>query len=133
MKSQLIICEESEEVIATYFGKGKTHDLKLFEKSRVRLSKEVEIKADSGYQGMQKKHSKVLIPKKNSKLYKLTKEDKRANRALAKKRIKVENVIRRLKIFRILAERYRHRRKRLGLRFNLLSGIYNFERKAKNP
>jgi len=131
LKSQLIICEESEEVIATYFGKGKTHDLKLFEKSRVRLSKEVEIKADSGYQGMQKKHDKVLIPKKNSKLHKLTKEDKRANRALAKKRIKVENVIRRLKIFRILAERYRHRRKRLGLRFNLLSGIYNFERKAK--
>jgi len=131
LKSQLIICEESEEIIATYFGKGKTHDMKLFEKSQVRLSKEVEIKADSGYQGMQTKHGKVLIPKKNSKLHKLTKEDKRANRALAKKRIKVENVIRRLKIFRILAERYRHRRKRLGLRFNLLSGIYNFERKAK--
>jgi len=131
LKSQLIICEESEEIIATYFGKGKTHDLKLFEKSRVRLSKEVEIKADSGYQGMQKKHSKVLLPKKKSKLYKLTKDDRRANRELSKKRIKVENVIRRLKIFRILGERYRHRRKRLGLRFNLLSGIYNFELKAK--
>lgn len=131
MKSQLIICEESEEIIATYFGKGKMHDMKLFEKSRVRLSKEVEIKADSGYQGMQKKHGKVLLPKKNSKLHKLTKEEKKANRTLSKKRIKVENVIRRLKIFRILAERYRHRRKRLGLRFNLLSGIYNFERKAK--
>ena len=131
MKSQLIICEESEEIVATYFGKGKMHDMKLFEKSQVRLSKEIEIKADSGYQGMQKKHGKVLIPKKNSKLHKLTKEEKRANRALSKKRIKVENVIRRLKIFRILGERYRHRRKRLGLRFNLLSGIYNFERKAK--
>ena len=131
MKSQLIICEESQEIIATYFGKGKMHDLKLFEKSRVRLSKEVEIKADSGYQGLQKKHAKVLIPQKNSKLHRLTKEDKRANRALAKKRIKVENVIRKLKIFRMLGERYRHRRKRLGLRFNLLSGIYNFELKAK--
>ena len=131
MKSQLIICEQSEEVIATYFGKGKMHDLKLFEKSRVRLSKEVEIKADSGYQGLQKKQAKVLIPQKNSKLHRLTKEDKRLNRALSKKRIKVENVIRKLKIFRILAERYRHRRKRLGLRFNLLSGIYNFELKAK--
>ena len=131
MKSQLIICEESQEIIATYFGKGKMHDLKLFEKSRVRLSKEVEIKADSGYQGLQKKHAKVLIPQKNSKLHRLTKEDKRLNRALSKKRIKVENVIRKLKIFRILAERYRHRRKRLGLRFNLLSGIYNFELKAK--
>ncbi len=131
MKSQLIICEESEEIIATYFGKGKMHDMKLYEKSQVRLSKEIEIKADSGYQGLQKKHAKVLIPKKSSKLHKLTKEDKRVNRALSKKRIKVENVIRRLKIFRILAERYRHRRKRLGLRFNLLSGIYNLERKAK--
>lgn len=132
MKSQLIICEESEEIIATYFGKGKMHDMKLFEKSRVRLSKEVEIKADSGYQGMQKKHGKLLLPKKNSKLHKLTKEEKKANPTLSKKRIKVENVIRRLKIFRILAERYRHRRKRLGLRFNLLSGIYNFERKVHN-
>ena len=129
----MIICEESEEVVATYFGKGKTHDLKLFEKSKTVLSKEVEIKADSGYQGLQKKHGKVLIPSKKSKLHKLTKEEKKANRELAKKRIKVENVIRRLKIFRILGERYRHRRKRLGLRFNLISGIYNFERKAANP
>ena len=109
------------------------HDLKLCEKSKVRLSKEVEIKADSGYQGLQKKHSKVLTPKKKSKKHKLTKEEKKANRELSKKRIKVENVIRRLKVFRILGERYRHRRKRLGLRFNLISGIYNFERNAKNP
>jgi hypothetical protein len=130
LKSQLIICEESEEVIATYFGKGKTHDYKLYEKSRVKLSKAVEMKADSGYQGLQKNHGKVLLPKKNSKLRKLTKEEKRANRELSRKRVKVENVIRRLKIFRILGERYRNRRKRLGLRFNLISGIYNFERKA---
>jgi ABC-type Fe3+/spermidine/putrescine transport system ATPase subunit len=129
----LIICEESEEIIATFFGKGKMHDAKVYEKSRVRLSKEIEIKADSGYQELQKKHAKVLIPQKNSKLKKLTKEEKRLNRELARKRVKVENVIRRLKIFRILAEKYRNRRKRLGLRFNLISGIYNYELKAKKP
>ncbi|MGH9945233.1 MAG: IS5/IS1182 family transposase, partial [Pyrinomonadaceae bacterium] len=28
---------------------------------------------------------------------------------------------------RILAERYRNRRKRFSLRFNLIAGIYNFE------
>ena len=109
------------------------HDAKVYEKSGVRLSKEIEIKADSGYQGLQKKHGKVLIPKKNSKFKKLTKEEKRANRELAGKRVKVENVIRRLKIFRILGEKYRNRRKRLGLRFNLISGIYNYELKAKKP
>ncbi len=77
MKSQLIICEESEEVIATFFGKGRMHDAKIYEKSKVKVSKEIEIKADSGYQGLQKKHAKVLIPQKKSKLRKLTKEEKR--------------------------------------------------------
>ena len=124
----MIICEESEEVIATFFGKGRVHDKKLYETSRVKLLKSIELKADSGYQGIQKEWAKVLLPKKKSKLRKLTKEEKRANRELARKRVKVENVIRRLKIFRILAERYRNRRRRLGLRFNLISGIYNFER-----
>jgi hypothetical protein len=36
-------------------------------------------------------------------------------------------VNRQLKIFRILAERYRNRRKRFGLRFNLIAAIINFE------
>ena len=114
-----------------FLGKGKTHDAKIYEKRGVRISKKIEMKADSGYQGLQKKYGKVLIPKKNSKLKRLTKEEKRANRELASKRVKVENVIRRLKIFRILGEKYRNRRKRLGLRFNLISGIYNYELKAK--
>lgn len=39
----------------------------------------------------------------------------------------VEHVNRRLKIWRILAEHYRNRRKRFGLRFNLLAGLYNYE------
>ena len=32
-----------------------------------------------------------------------------------------------IKIFRILSERYRNRRKRFGLRFNLIAVIYNSE------
>ncbi len=39
----------------------------------------------------------------------------------------VENVIRSLKIFRILLKRYRNRRKRFSLWFNLIAGLYNFE------
>jgi hypothetical protein len=37
------------------------------------------------------------------------------------------HVNRRMKIFRILAERYRNRRKRYGLRFNLIAAIINLE------
>ncbi|MDR0637616.1 MAG: IS5/IS1182 family transposase, partial [Spirochaetaceae bacterium] len=32
------------------------------------------------------------------------------------------------KRFKIVADRYRNRRKRFGLRFNLICGICNFER-----
>ena len=58
---------------------------------------------------------------------KLDKSERQHNRSLARLRIVVEHVNRRLKIFRILAERYRNRRKRFGLRFNLISAILNFE------
>jgi hypothetical protein len=39
----------------------------------------------------------------------------------------VENVIREIKIFKIVADKYRNRRKRFGLRFNLIASIYNYE------
>ena len=37
-----------------------------------------------------------------------------------------------LKPFRIISETYRNRRKRFGLRFNLIACIYNFELKIKD-
>jgi hypothetical protein len=61
----------------------------------------------------------------------LTAEQKAANRELARQRISCEHVIGRLKVFRILSDRYRNRRKRFKLRFNLISAIYNLERLAK--
>jgi len=62
----------------------------------------------------------------------LTKEQKINNHKLSSQRIFVENVIRSLKIFRILSERYRNRRQRFGLRFNLIAAIYNLELAIKN-
>lgn len=53
--------------------------------------------------------------------------ERQHNRLLAQLRVVAEHVNRRLKIFRILAERYRNRRKRFSLRFNLIAAILNFE------
>lgn len=57
----------------------------------------------------------------------LTKEDKKKNRELSSERVLNENVIGMIKRFKIIADRYRNRRRRFGLRFNLIAGIYNFE------
>jgi hypothetical protein len=67
------------------------------------------------------------MPKKSSKKKPLTKEDKKKNRELSSERVLNENVIGMIKRFKIVSDRYRNRRKRFGLRFNLIAGIYNFE------
>jgi len=105
------------------------HDYKLFQRSRIKPGEHLQLRADLGYWGLQTEFSNVIMPLKNSKRHQLTKAEKKLNRELASKRIKVENIIRRLKIFRILSERYRHRRKRFGLRFNLIAGLHNYELK----
>jgi hypothetical protein len=65
------------------------------------------------------------LPKKRSKKNPLTKADKLMNQAISSSRVAVENIIRELKIFRIIAEKYRNRRKRFALRFNLIAALYN--------
>ncbi|MDR0404915.1 MAG: hypothetical protein LBH37_03915 [Oscillospiraceae bacterium] len=55
------------------------------------------------------------------------KEDKRNNREISKKRIFIENAIGFINRFRIIPDKHRNRRKRFGLRFNLIAGICNFE------
>jgi len=76
---------------------------------------------------LQKLHEKSKTPLKKPRKSELTDEQKQSNRELARRRVAVEHVIRCLKIFRILAERYRNRRKRFAIRFNLIAGLHNFE------
>lgn len=87
----------------------------------------IEILADSGYQGLQKRHNNTRTPKKKSKKTPLSKNDRKDNSQLASERVANENVIAMLKRFKILSDRYRNRRKRFGLRFNLIAGLYNWE------
>ena len=82
---------------------------------------------DKGYQGIQQLHANSRLPYKKPKGGKLTPEEKAHNRDLARQRVIIEHVNRCLKIFRILAERYRNRRRRFGLRCNLIAALYNFE------
>ena len=82
---------------------------------------------DSGYQGAQKEHANTVLPVKKPKGGKLTKEQKQFNKSVAQERIVNENVIGSIKRFRIMAERYRNRRKRYSLRMTLIAAIHNFE------
>jgi hypothetical protein len=113
--------------MCTAFAKGKKHDFRMFKESKVRPHPSIKVIGDSGYQGIQAIHAHSETPKKRSRKDPLTEEDKKANRQLSQVRIFVENVLALIKRFRILADKYRNRRKRFGLRFNLIAAICNKE------
>lgn len=116
-----------KSIVCTNFTNGKRHDFRLFKESKIRFKSETKVLTDTGYQGLHKLHANSALPKKKSKKCPLTKDDKKTNRELSNQRVLNENVIGMLKRFKIIADKYRNRRKRFGLRFNLIAGIYNFE------
>ena len=118
---------KTTEIVATAFSYGSKHDFQLFKDDGNEMAEHVRVLADAGYQGLAEFHENCQTPFKKSKYHPLTKRQKQINRRLASKRIVIEHIFRKLKVFRILSERYRNRRKRFALRFNLIAALYNFE------
>jgi len=123
----VVVDKKSGKVICTAFANGRRHDFRLFKESKVCVRPETEIVTDTGYQGIKKRHANSVLPKKKSKKKPLSKEDKAFNHAVSSRRARNEHVIGSIKRFKIVSDRYRNRRKRFGLRFNLICGICNFE------
>ena len=107
---------------------NNTHDFKLFKQSRLPIKKEILICVDTGYLGIKKLHKNIEMPKKKTKLNPLSKEDKFNNKRKSSKRIPIEHINAKIKTFKILSQKYRNRRKRFGLRFNLICALINSDR-----
>jgi hypothetical protein len=121
--------KETLEIIAIANGNGKTHDFKLYkDEFGNAIAEWIKLEGDSGFQGIDEYHKNSETPKKKPKGGELTKEEKSENRRISKERIFIENVNACLKVFKILANRYRNRRERFGLRMSLICGIYNSQR-----
>jgi len=95
-------------------------------KRKIILSK---ILADLGYLGITNTCPNAQIPNKKKKNQKLTKDEKKENRKLSSKRIVVEQINAKIKVFKITKYPYRNRRKRFGLRMNLICAIINLDSK----
>ena len=103
------------------------HDFKLFKRTIKGITRRIKVQADSDYQGIQKIHENSETPKKNSKKKPLTQEEKNNNKRISSERIIIENINAKIKVWKIMANKYRNRRKRHGLRMSLICGFYNHE------
>jgi hypothetical protein len=53
------------------------------------------------------------------------------NKVLSKCRVLIENINAKIKVFKIVANKYRNRRKRFGLQMTLICAIINFDLRFK--
>jgi len=108
---------------------GSVHDFEIC-KTTVLLVMilAVIILADSGYQGIQNYHEFSLIPIKKSKKKELSEPEKAYNKALSRQRIFIENINAKIKVFKIMSDRYRNRRESHLARTKLICAILNAEK-----
>ena len=125
----MVADKQTRKIICVHNSIGKNHDFKLFKNSRIFMQPKIKAHVDTGYQGIKKQHANSELPKKRSKKNPLTKEDKIQNQKISSSRVFIENIIRELKIFKIIAGKYRNRRRRFNLRENIIAGIYNLQLK----
>jgi len=109
---------------------GSMHDFKLYEDSiGCGVCESIKVQGDSGFQGILKLHKNSETPKKKPRGGVLSFEEKLENRRISRERVFVENIIAKFKVFKIVANKYRNRRKRFELRTSLICGILNYENK----
>jgi len=129
VKSQIVADVESRLIYDVEEAVGSVHDFKLCKETLLTvLMLSVMILADSGYQGIQEYHTWSLIPIKKSKNRELSEEEKAFNRELSRRRIVIENINARIKVFKIMSYPYRNRRRRHLLRTKLVCAILNAEK-----
>jgi len=124
----MVVNKSTEKIICIAGDCGKTHDFKLYKDTiGGRVLENIKAQMDSGYQGIAEIHKNSETPKKKPKGGELTKEEKAENRRISRERILSENINAKIKVFKIMANKYRNRRKRHSLRANLICGIINYE------
>jgi len=101
-------------------AKGRTHDKKVYDRSRLQIPTGVPKSGDSGYQG-----SDLRVPKKKPRNGRLSDEERRSNRQQAKERIVAEHGIGKMKIWRIAADRYRNPPRRHTVMMKNVAGLHN--------
>lgn len=124
LKSEISMQENGRIIgISKVYG-GSVHDFTIRTKEKPFAPEPIKL-VDSGYQGLQRRQSNVLLPFKGSKKKPLDQEKKKDNKAHASLRVPIENKISELKIFKIISGIYRNFQKKFHMRLNIIAGIIN--------
>ena len=126
LKTQVIFNPQLKQIVSIQIEDGRKHDLNIARKHLKEMIIYPYIMTDLAYKGFHQIKSKLLIPIKKPNNLSLPQIAKQINQEISRRRITIEHINGKLKHFRILTERHRNRRKRFGLRMNLIAGMVNW-------
>lgn len=103
-KNSVISCAKGQDIIEVSVGaRGPEADITLFRQQQAKFSREQKFIGDKAYVGA----AGTTTPTKKPKGGELTTEQQEENKEISSRRILIEHLIRRLKIFRVAAEKFR--------------------------
>jgi IS5 family transposase len=103
-KSQFVVLPKGADIVDVVVGKpGPMSDIRICRQTLNKFDSQQAFSGDKAYVG----ESQITTPQKKPKNGQLTEEQKEENKILSSKRIFVEHLIRVVKIFKIIQERFR--------------------------
>jgi hypothetical protein len=137
LKTQVAVTPNGLVVHLSAPAGGRTHDMKVLKQSRLlpRLPRGSRVWGDRGDTGVDKlcPQHEVIVPRMRPKGGTLSPEDRELNHQIAKVRITVENVVCKLKKFRMCKEFYRNDTRRHGLFWGCVAGLVNLRTVNRAP
>lgn len=137
LKTQVAVTPDGLVVHLSAPAGGRTHDMKLLKQSRVlgRLPLGSRVWGDRGYTGLQKlcPEHEVITPRMRPRDGTLSPDDRELNHQISKVRITVENVVCKIKKFRVCREFYRNDTRRHGVFWGCVAGLVNLRTVNRAP
>jgi len=104
LKNQVIGLPKGKDIVDVVGGeRGPKADINIWRESAEKFDEKQKFSADKAYVG----EKQIRTPKKKPKNGELTQEEKEKNREISSERIFIEHLIRIIKIFKVMGERFR--------------------------
>ena len=125
----VIVSDERKRILyMTPTKSGRRHDKRLADKFGIMaaIPRHVTMWTDTGFQGIQKQHSNVIMPIKRSRRHPFTEADKANNRLMSGIRVVSEHAIGGMKRFKAVSDVYRNKLVNMDDLMNrLCAGLWN--------
>lgn len=107
MKNNVLVSEVGQVVFLSQTYEGSKHDKTIVDEEGWQFPAGITLHQDLGFKGHTPKGVSVQMPHRKPRTRELTEEQKMENKRRASIRVKVEQAIGRVKIYRVLKDRIR--------------------------